>query len=225
MAFPQSPVQRTRPGTVTAAVYGLFALAALQLIGLILQVTAVGPTLDATREALAGTPEADAAVTFTKIISYSVLGFGLLFAIGYVLLAFFTNKGRNGARITAWVILGISLCCGAVGLAGTAAGNAMGGGDNAGAVDQAEVNRRIEEALPSWHPPVVLTIGVISILLSLAVIILLALPASNAFFRKADPAFEPPMPGSVYPSPGDLGQSGQYPPPPGQSGQYPPSGS
>jgi hypothetical protein len=218
MAYPESPVQRTRPGTVSAAVFALYALAALQLIGLILQLTAIGSMVDAARDYLPDTTEGDTALTFLQITQYATLGIGFLFVIAYALLAVFNGRGRNVARIITWVVLGISLCCGAVGLGGAALGGAMGGGNSSTTgIDQEELTRRIEDAVPGWYNAASYTLLAFGLILAIVTIILLALPASNAYFRRPEPVWEPPVPGAVYPPPAGPGQPGPY-----QPGSYQP---
>jgi hypothetical protein len=145
------------------------------------------------------------------------LGARLLLAIGLVVLALLNNQGKNGARITTWVVGGISLCCSGLGVAGTAVTGSMtfdtGNGPSA-----REVEQRLAEALPSWYTPTTVILSVISLLAILGAIILLTLPASNAFFRRPQPAWDPSMPYPYqpqYPYPGQP----QYPYP-GQP-QYP----
>jgi uncharacterized membrane protein YbhN (UPF0104 family) len=217
MAYPESPVQRTRPGTVNAAVYALYALTALQVIGLILAATAIGPMVDAARDYVPDTSEGDATVTFIQIFQYVGIAISLLFAIAYLVLAIFTGRGKNAARIVTWVVLGISLCCGVGGAASTALGNSMGGNSTANGIDQEELARRISDALPGWYNALNYTLLTLGIILALAAIILLALPASNAFFRKQEAVWEPPVPGATYPQPGQppAGQDPGYPPPSG----------
>jgi hypothetical protein len=98
-----------------------------------------------------------------------------------------------------------------------------------------EVQDAINGALPSWYEPLSTVLTVISLLAILGAVILLALPASNAFFRKVQPAWDPnqqfPYPGgqpgypqSGYPQspyPGQPYQPGQpgQPYQPGQPGQ------
>jgi hypothetical protein len=211
MTFPDSPVRRARPGTVTAAVFALYAMAVLSLVGMVLQLLTVGRSADAIREygrAVNDTATADALATVTQVSAYVIIAISLLFAIGYVLLGVFNSKGSNAARISTWVLLGLSLCCGAGLLGLSTIGSGMGGGGQQGNLDQAELQRRIEAALPGWYTPVTITLGVVSLLLAIAAIILLALPASNDYFRKPEAsAWEPPVPGG-----------GGYPPAGGQPG-------
>src|SRR3712207_5587636 len=126
MAFAQSSAQRARPGTVTLAGYAGFALAAVQLISALGRLLAAGPTAGAIRDYGAEVGDADAAgaaATAAQVAGYIAVAIGVLFAIGFAVLALFLGRGSNAARITAWVVLGLSACCGVLGLAGTAVGN------------------------------------------------------------------------------------------------------
>src|SRR6185436_7231411 len=94
-----------------------------------------------------------------------------------------------------------------------------------GAPSQSEIQSRLNDALPSWYQPVTMTVTVIILIAILATIILLALPASNAFFRKQPAAqgWDPSVPYPTYPPAGQPG----YPPvgQPGYPGQpYGPAG-
>ncbi len=240
-SYPPAAGNQPPPTTVKVSTYLLWLTAALSLIGAVLTISVVGKMSEAYRDLYAGTAaEGSEAV----IVGASVIGvvISVLFAAGLAVLAIFNNRGRNGARITTWVIGGISLCCGALGLAGTALTNSMNFDDTAGGPTTAEVERRLDEVLPSWFDAATTTLSVLSLLTLLGAMILLALPASNAFFRKPaaagwDPSVPYPYPGGqpqypgqgqqppypTYPAPGP-GQQPPYPtyPGPGQQPSYPP---
>ena len=217
MAYPgYSPAaeNKTPPTTVKVSTYLLWLVAAVSLITAVMTISVVGKTSEVYRELYAGTA---AEGTEGVIVGASVVGvvISVLFAAGLVVLAIFNNRGRNGARITTWVIGGISLCCNGFGLAGTALTSSMSLDDGPGGPSAAEVERRLGEALPSWYDPATITLTVMSLLALLGAIVLLALPASNAYFRKpAAAGWDPSLP---YPYPG----AGQQPPYPG-AGQQPP---
>jgi hypothetical protein len=231
---------RVRPGIVTISSYLLILFAVIQVINLIITLTTIGKTRDVLRDAYAGTSangaETVADLAFAAGIGSAILV--LLLAIGLVVLAMLNNRGKNGARITTWVIGGILICCTGGSLITSAAGGfATNGGSTSGDVPSAdEIQRRLDEALPSWIGPVTTLLGVIGLLSLLAALILLALPKSNEFFRKPQQAWEPPVPGGAYPGypqtsgyppagqPGypQPGQPG-YPSAPGQPGQPPAS--
>ena len=228
MTYPGTPVQRPRPGAVTAAVYILFALAVLQLINVVVQLSTVGSTVDAIRDYATEAGDAttgNAIATVTQVVAYVGGVLSLVFAAAFAILGLLVGKGRNAARITTWVLAGISLCCGVFGLVGSAAGSLTQGGDSGSAIDSAELARRIEAAVPSWSTPVTTTLAIVGVASSLALVILLALPASNDFFRKpADTGWEPP--GGYPPAGGDPGFGAPPPggPPPGPPFGGPPPG-
>ncbi len=218
MVNPHQPV-RVRPGVVTISSYLLMFYAALAVLDVVVALTTLGAAREVYEEAFAGTTAegTEGAVVFAAAATSVVT---LLFAVGFVVLALLNNRGMNPARITTWVVGGIALCCVAVGLAFSAAGSVVEGDVSGDVVSQEELNRRLDEALPSWHEPVLTaTLGAIALLVAL---ILLALPPSNEFFRKPQQQWEPPLPGQpVYPPP--PGQPA-YPPPPGQPAYPPPPG-
>lgn len=199
MADPTSPAAAARPGSVTISSYLLYLYAALGLIAVVVNLSQISTTSDVYRDAYEGT-SADGAETFVTVTSVVVSVIGLLFAVAFVVLAIFNNRGKNPSRIVTWVLGGISLCCSGVSLAGTAFSSSMSfdTGDS-DVPDASVIQDRLEDALPGWYMPVTITIAVISLLALLVALILLALPPSNQFFRKPAPVWEPPIPGAAYP--------------------------
>jgi uncharacterized membrane protein len=248
-AAPSQVAPRARPTTVTVAGWLLFVAAALQIIAVVVQLSQLGTVADATEQAYQGTGDEDTARFSTILGTTIAVILGALFAIAYVVLAIFNNRGKNPARITTWVIGGIGLCCGTLGVIGSAVSGSLNFQSTDDGPDPAEVQRQVDAALPGWYNPIFLTLGVIGLLGLLAAIILLALPPSNDFFRKPQEVWQPPQaggfpqaggysaPGSSYPppvappSPGIPPASGTTPPgaappPPGQTppGSPPPGG-
>lgn len=218
---PPAPAAKQRPGSVTISSYLLYLVAALQVIGFLINLPVIGPTNEVYKEAYAGTELADAAGTFGTIGFILTGVIFLIIAIGLVILAVFNSKGKNASRIVTWVLGGIFLCCAGlsvvVGLAGGAMG-APGASTDPSLPDPEEVQRMLDERLPGWYVPLSTALSVISLLALLVALILLALPASNDFFRRPQPVWEPPVPGSAYPG---------YPPTPPAGGSeppYPPTG-
>jgi hypothetical protein len=217
-SVPDSPAARPRPTVVTAATYLLYLVAALEVISAIMSFSIIGAVSDALKDVYAGTALSDSSETIIKA-SYTVGAvFALLLAAGFAVLGIFDGRGKNGARITTWVVGGIALCCFGAGLGGNAVSSSLGGSsDSTGGPTSAEVQTRVDDALPSWYTPSSMVISVVSLLALLAVIILLALPKANEFFRKQPAATWDPQGGyQQYP--------GQAPPYPGQAGGYPPYG-
>lgn len=241
MAYPmyaQPPAPTTRPTTVRVSSYLLYVTAAVSVITAVLSLSQISTINGVYKDVYAGTA-AQGTEAVAGISSAIGAVFYLVFAVGMVILAHFNNKGRQGSRITTWVIAGISACCTAGGAIANGFTNSilssLGTTSAAGQPSPAELQRKLNEALPSWYTPVTVTLAVVSALAAVGAIILLALPASNAYFRKTAPGFDPSMPypqyGAQPPNPGGQppyppypGQpTGQppYPPYPGQSGQPP----
>ena len=227
--YPGAPAPSSRPTVVTVSSYLLYLSAALTALSAVLSLTTMSTISDVYTDLYAGT--ADSGLE-SVIVGVSILGvvINILFAAGLAILAVFNNRGRQGARITTWIVGGIFLCCNGFGLLGNAATSGMNldTGSTSGP-SPSEVEDRLSEALPSWFTPVTTTLTVLLVLAILAALILLMLPAANAYFRKPQATWDPSMP---YPGgyPGQQGQPG-YPPPgypqPGypQQSAYPAPGS
>jgi hypothetical protein len=210
-ATPPGPAPRGRPITVTIASYLLYGAAALEVITAIMSLSTVGRTYDVVRDAYAGT--ADGSGIADVVLASAIVGaaINVLLAAGFAVLGALDSRGKNPARIVTWVVGGLSVCCSGIGLGGQAAiSTTYTSTDPSGNLSQSQLNQSINDALPQWYRPVTLTLAAITLLAILAVIVLLALPASNAFFRKAVTGF--PLPPFGYPPQ----QYPQYP----QSGQY-----
>jgi hypothetical protein len=195
------------------------------VINALIVFSTTGAMRDAAEVAYAGTG-AEGAEGF--VVGFLVAGgvIGLIIGVGFAVLSFFNSKGKNPSRIVTWVIGGLSLCCLGAGLGSNALFSGMDTGTTTGP-SQDEVARRMEEATPSWYTPTTTALTVIGLLAILGAVILLALPASNDFFRKPvaggwDPyQQQPPYPGQGYPGqayPGSAypGQSHPGPAYPGQ---------
>jgi hypothetical protein len=194
-AGPQVP----RPPAVSAASGLLYLVAALQLIGGLAALATIGALRDAYTKAYQDYPDLrDSVETFTTAGAIIGLVVALLFAAGYVALGLLDSRGKNPARIVTWVVAGIGVCCSGVGLAGRAGSSALSGlgrtGGGTDAPDPNEVQRIVNDALPSWYGPTTLAVNLIVMLSLIAIIILLALPASNAFFRRPAPDAASPYP-------------------------------
>ncbi len=210
---------RARPAVVSAAVWLLYLVAALEVVSVAVQLSQAGTVADVYEDAYRGT-ESEGLMGTSMVVGTVLVAvvFGLL-AIGFVVLGLLNGRGKNAARIVTWVLAGVGLCCGLLGSAGNALTSSFNtGGGNGDQPDPAEVQRRLEAALPSWYQPLTISLGVPVLLALAAVIVLLALPPANEFFRKPAPVWQPPyptagggyvQPGAYYPAPGTP------PPPPG----------
>jgi hypothetical protein len=214
--------QPRRPGTVTASGYLLFLVAALIVTNAVVSATTIGPLTDVLRKAYdqAGVPNPDQLVSFVQGIYVGTIVLYVLFGVGYAVLAPLNLRGKNAARIVTWVLGGLGVCCLGCGTAGAAGGNSFSNGFSQGSagdgakIDTAEITRELNDALPPWLAPVQTTITVVGLLALLAVILLLALPASNAYFRRpVDTGIDQFLP------PGGVAPNQPYPP----YGTQPPS--
>ncbi len=195
MSYPAAPPGITpRPAVVSAASALLFLVAGLELVSAVLSVLTVGPTTRVYDDLFADVPNSDTAVTAGTISIYVAIAFAVLLAVAYLILGIFVNRGKNPARIVTWVLAGFVVLCTGCGLAATSAFESLGsmGTDTSGGPTPAEVRDAINAEIPGWLSPVTVTLGVITIIALLTVIVLLALPASNAYFRKPEPVWTPP---------------------------------
>jgi hypothetical protein len=191
-----------RPATVTISSYLLYFVAALQIVSAGVSISSYSAMETAYKQAYADFPElSDAAsgiAIFTVVFAVVI---GLIFGAGFVTLGILNGKGKNPARIVTWVLAGLGVCCfglNAVGQAALSSIGGMGGTSGSNQPDPAEVQRVVNDALPSWYAGTTTAISVINVIAMLAVIILLMLPASNAFFRKPEPTANFAEPG--YPT-------------------------
>ncbi len=197
--MPEQPGGRpARPGTVSFASFMLYLLA---LICLILAGLGVYASTFATHDALvriytdAGYPkdQVDTIAKFEPIGAYGSAGVLVVLAILFLLLGVFVGKGKQWARITTWIVAGLFACCCGVGSISSAASSSMFSGvGSQNGIDAKKAAEDIAALTPSWIQPVDVTLGVIGIVCSLIAIILLALPPSHPFFRKAEPVWTPP---------------------------------
>jgi hypothetical protein len=218
--------QQRRPAAVTVASYLLVLVAVLIVVSALITVATLGSYSDAIRNAVAAQGVADAARIADQITGFfrvaAVIGLvvNLLLAGGFVALALLDLRGKNPARIVTWVLAGLGVLCLGCSTASSASGAFTGGftSNSANGVNASEVQRQIRESIPSWLTPLETTLAVVNLLALIVVIILLALPASNAFFRPAEPVG--PEPG--YPAYPGYPPAGSPPPPP--YGTEPPHG-
>lgn len=164
---PGSQPQGPRPTTVTAAAGLLVGEAVLLLISGIYSFISRDAVQDATDKYLQdqGTAAPSGAEGIQTAASVFGIVLGLAFAAAFVALAFGVLRGANVARIITWVVAGLAMCCFGFGSIYQVVG---GTGD----------------FLPSGYRTVTTIISVLQLIGYIGIVVLLALPASNAFFRK-----------------------------------------
>lgn len=179
------PESKPTPGTVNTAAYIQFAILALSLLALVFGLMYSQDSIDAAVASLKDQGASqDLVDAYEQSGSFSSIGqiVGLLLAVVYAVLGIFNRRGVNGARITTWILSGVFLLCGAA----TLALSSVGGGTTDG-VDMDKVTTAMTDAVPGWYNIFGSVAGILQIAGYLVVIVLLALPASNEFFRKAPP--------------------------------------
>jgi hypothetical protein len=184
---------------VTLAAGLMMLMALLGLIGAVATLAVMGRYVDRFRELAAGTDatrtEIDNTATAIEVVSVGVAVIGILVALLLVGLALGNLSGSNGSRIATWVVSGLGFLCGCCGLFGAIAQNNAAfstGADNSTAED---LGRALADAAPGWWTGMSGGLSVGQALGYIAVAVLLAVPAANAFYRKpAAPQWQPPPP-------------------------------
>jgi hypothetical protein len=203
------PPAKTRPTVVRVAVFLLWSIVALQVIGIALGFVPT-PELDrALDEFYEQNPPPAGTDTATAFGSAVGIAIAVVVAVVFAVLAIFVGKGSQPARITTWVFGGIvALCQGClvtVGLAAPALLSSMTGSGDPNAERAAEEAQVVLDNTPVWLTVATTAIGVLSVLALIVAIILLAVPAANEYFRKTEEIWVPPTTGAG-------GGFPQYPP-------------
>lgn len=189
------PQEKVPPKTVLYAAWSQYAILALAVLSTILTIMSTIDLVSKMREALSSTnamspAELDTLMSLTQMMAIGAAVVGLLFAVAIGILGYFNLKGRNGARITTWVLAGIGLAC------GVCSGFAAPFSNADVTVSGDEMTQQINDAMaavqvPAWQNTTSILLLVVSTILYLLVIVLLAVPASNDYFRKL-PGGQPP---------------------------------
>jgi hypothetical protein len=184
---------------VTIAAGLMMLMALLGLIGVIANLAMMNRLVDRFRERATGTDasssDIDTVVGFIRGISIGTAVIGIIFALVLAGLALGNLRGSNGTRIATWVICGLGILCGCCGLFGVLGQNNAsftGAGDDRTAED---IGRALADASPGWWTALSGSLSVGQALGYIAVAVLLALPAANAFFRRPTaPLWQPAPP-------------------------------
>jgi hypothetical protein len=195
-AGPAAPVApQRRPTVVTVACWLLYVAAVCQVLSALITLSQLSATKEAYKKVFANTSMKGAENMLVAITAATTVGIGLIFAVGYVVLAILNGRGKNPARIVTWVIGGLAICCSGYGLVANAAGFTGFSGSSGNGPSPKEIQQAMHDALPGWYQPALTAVGTVAIISLLLTVILLALPAANEFFRKPkQPVWEPPLP-------------------------------
>jgi hypothetical protein len=184
-----------RPNTVTVAGYLLFLVAVMNAVSAIVTLSTFGTqaraSIAAVREAQAkaNPPSTTDPTSFVHAALGASIGIAFLVAVLFAVIGMFVLRGSQGWRITAWVLTGLGVLCSGLGVGGGLLGAASSSKASATTID-----------LPSWITTVSRGISIIDLIAFIAIIVLLALPRSNPYFKRAQ-LVEPPLPypGQAYP--------------------------
>jgi hypothetical protein len=168
------PGPKARPGEVSVAAAMLFACAGIHAVQLLVDIAQI-PTMR--RELEASTAEAEAlpfafaqgTMVVTIVVSIVITA---ALAAGLAVLGALVAKGKQPARVMTWVVAGLLVLCTGLGLAlnGYLAGQARQGST--------------VDLTPGWVSAWNTGSGILETLALVLVIILLAVPAANDYFRK-----------------------------------------
>lgn len=208
--YPGAPAPDARPATVRAASYLLFAIGGITLLKAAVDLIVVNTPLSVYRDAYTGG-------TGSGFASIAAATFDIFLAAGVAILAIMNNHGRNGSRVTTFVLGGIFLLCGGL----DSVGDLPSSGKAAGTLAD---RGRFAAALPSGYGILFAFLDLLIVLAVVGAVVLLALPPTNRFFRHRAallPGLVPhPYPGAPYPGPSYPGpaRAGQLFPGPAQAG-------
>ena len=210
---------KQRPTVVTAACAIMFGIAAVNLCSTVLKMVAIelarGDALANPNEAAVHPHHDEVTSSIFALGAVFTAGCGLFVTLGYATLAYFNLRGNNGVRIATWVVSGVLGLFELREILTSAAHVVVRG-------EPEQLTESVEEAMP-WFAAVLVAVPVLTLFGYIAVVVLLALPAANAYFRPARPQWQPPadlgrVPGMDQSHP----QSSQ--PQPGQPPSQPPFG-
>lgn len=180
------PGRKPTPGTVKYAAYLQWLVLLLTLVGLVFALLYAGKQMDAAIAELKAQDSPQKYIdAYESSKSFAAIGpiITLVIAAVYALLGVFNQRGSNGSRITTWILSGLFLLCGG----GLFLLGQVGGGGTQDGVDYDKVADAMSDAVPSWYGLWGTVSALLQILAVVGVIVMLALPASNEFFRKAPP--------------------------------------
>jgi hypothetical protein len=185
---------KSLPTSVTIASHLLHLVAALQVVSVCMVLPTTGKVMRYYKEVFPNPHSFDSTnevrshysegFLYTMILTSAVT---LIAAAGLAILAAFIKRGKDSARVVTFVLGGLYPFFYAGLFLVFGAGNAvrMGAPDDWDWSDKrrAELWQMLEDRFPSWYNPISTALPLLAVCALLVALILLALPASNAFFR------------------------------------------
>ncbi|WP_460544451.1 hypothetical protein [Glycomyces halotolerans] len=193
---PQAQEKKPRPGSVTVAVVLQLALAAVLIVSGVLGLLYGAEAQEAFENELAaqGVGGNEMAAGAGGFDSAANLIFPGILAVLLIVLGLLNAAGNRPGRILTWIFQPLILICGGFIFAGSvfAAQLMQWTFDNSGdeqleSLDAQALVDAAYSAYPAWSVIVDWAVILLATVGSLLVIILLAVPASNAYFRKEPP--------------------------------------
>jgi hypothetical protein len=191
-AEPAAP--RTRPWTVTAAVWlqillALFVIAQSAVTLMYSADSAHAAEAELEAQGFTGSDLPEGTSFEGNPLS---VGLPVLVALFIIVLALFNAAGKRPARLITWIVQPIVLICGgftavSVLLMATFLEMGIEAENGPDELDVQAVVDAASSAFPAWTDIVTYGAAILMTLGSIAVIILLALPSANAYFRKEAP--------------------------------------
>lgn len=205
------PGAKVRPAVVSAATALLYGAAVLLLIQAVIGSLQVGPTRRVVDDFYADRPDERAAATAGFVVAIiATIVIYVLIAVALVVLGLLVGRGKQPARIITWVLAGLGVLCLGCGVAAGALSSSFGSFGSS--TDSQALSTAISNAIPEWQNTVATVLAILSLIILVTVIVLLALPASNDFFRKEQEVWVPP---TTWPSDPSGGVPPYQPPAPG----------
>lgn len=197
----EPPPAKPRPTVVKTAVLLMWATVVMQLITMVLSLLPNDQLSAALDQYYQDHSELGGAGGSTAATTTITVGVELLIIAGFAVLAIFVSRGAQPARIITWVLSGLAvLCLGCGSLVNAVLPSLLSADTSGQGADAVELLDLIRANTPDWIYYLSSAMNILVVLSLLAVIVLLALPASNDFFRKEVELWVPPTaPAGGYP--------------------------
>jgi phosphoglycerol transferase MdoB-like AlkP superfamily enzyme len=184
------PGRPGRPVSVTLASALMILIGLLGLIMAITSLAAMNTLVNRFRERAADTDasptDVDNLVGVVRVVTIVIAISVLLLAVLLILLAFGNLRGSNTARVLTWIVCVLGVLCGCCGVFGAFTSSRMTtfGTTDTDSATAEQLGRALSDSYPGWWSGVNGSLSILQVLGYIAVAVLLALPAANAYFRR-----------------------------------------
>jgi hypothetical protein len=181
---------------VTAAGTLLYVAAGLIIVQVIVSASILNRELTATREAFQNLDNGSSVIGVTKAASIASLVINVIVAAAFAIFAYYNLRGRRGIRIASWVVGGLAVLCYGCGTVGGSLGTKLSTSTDRDPAIKA-ASQHVADSVPSWATTAGTVVDALLFISLLLAIVLLAVSASNAYFRKPE---APVLPYPGYPA-------------------------